>query len=162
MTIQHIGKRAITLYIPEHELVDLAMSPAAIGKPEALKLLEIALEDHGFDGWETAELEIYAGQSAVLLFARRKSGSPRHFYFGEFEQLISAAHLCPEALPSTLCRLKGGYLLTVYPFEGDAPPPILSEYGQELGSSAYLTAHLAEQDAALLPTGALARLRTHF
>ena len=162
MTIQHIGNRAITLYIPEHELRDLALHPAAIGKAEALELLALAFEDHRLDGWETAELEIYTGHSAVLLFARRKSGSPRHFIFDDFEQLIQAAHLCKDALPSVLCRREGKYILTVYPFEGDAPPSVLSEYGQELCASAYLTTHLIEQGTALLPLGALTHLREHF
>jgi len=162
MTIQHIGTRALTLYIPEHELVDLALNPAAIGRAEALELLALALEKKHLTGWETAELEVYTGTHAVLLFARRKSGSPRHFYFADFEQLVTGAHLCSDALPSILCRWGRGYVLTVYPFAGDRPPAVLSEYGADLGSSVYLAAHLIEQGAALLPTGALACLRNYF
>jgi len=162
MTIQRIGTRAITLYIPEHELLDLALNPAAIGRAEALELLALALEEHRLADWETAELEVYVGGRAVLLFARRKSGSPRHFYFTDFERLVTVSHLCPDALPSTLCRWKRGYLLTVYPFEGDRPPAVLSEYGAEMGSSAHLAAHLIEQGAALVSAGALLCLRVHF
>jgi len=162
MTIQHIGTRAITLYIPEQELRSLNFSPDAIGRPEAMELLALALDKRHLTGWEAAELEVYAGVNAILLFARRKSGSPRHVYFADFEALVTAAHLCPDVLPSTLCRWADGYILTVYPFEGDAPPAVLSEYGQELGSSAYLSAHLVEQGAALVPAGALACLRAHF
>jgi hypothetical protein len=162
MIIQHIGTRAISLYIPEQELRDLDICPAAIGRAEALELLSRALAEKHLVGWEAAELEIYPGKNAVLLFARRKSGSPRHFLFRDFEDLLTAAHLCPDVLPSLLCRIKAGYLLTVYPFEGDLPPAVLCEYGEALGSSAYLPAHLLEQGAALLPTGALACLRTHF
>ena len=162
MTIQHIGTRAISLYIPEQELRALALSPAAIGQREALALLTKALAENHLPGWEAAELEIYTGKSAVLLFARRKSGSPRHFYFSDFEELITAAHLCPETLPSILCRAEGGYLLTVYPFEGERPPSVLCEYGQEFGGSPYLSFHLMEQGDVLLPSGALALLRGHF
>jgi len=152
----------MSLYINEHELTELNLRPSSIGREEARWLLAIALEEKHLIGWEAAELEVYAGASAVLLFARRKSGSPRHFRFTDFEQLVTAAHLCRDILPSTLCRRDGGYLLTVYPFEGDTPPMVLSEYGQEAGSSAYLSAHLTEQGAALLPAHALARLREHF
>jgi len=162
MTIQHIGTRAISLYIPAHELQDFDLTPAAIGRPEALELLTRALSENHLSGWEAAELEIYTGKSAVLLFARRKSGSPHHFYFSNFEELITAVHLCPDALPSVLFQAKGGYLLTVYPFEGDRPPAVLCEYGQALGSSAYLPVHLIEQGEALLPSGAIALLRKHF
>jgi len=162
MTIQRIGTGAITLYIPEHELRDLNLSPAEIGQSEALELLALALKEDRLTGWEAAELEVYAGKCAVLLFARRKSGSPRHFFFDDFEALITASHLCPEALPSILCQAKGGYLLTIYPFEGDLPPAALCEYGEAFGNSVYLSAHLIEQGAALLPTGALGCLREHF
>ena len=163
MKIQHIGTRAITLYIPEQELAALNLHPAAIGRPEAMELLALALEkSHPVSGWEAAELEVYTGKSAVLLFARRRAGSPRHFVFAAFEQLVTASHLCPDTLPSMLSRGAGGYILTVYPFEGDRPPAVLSEYGEELGSCAYLPAHLLEQGATLIPTGALACLRTHF
>jgi len=162
MMIQHIGTRAISLYISEQELKALDLTPAAVGRGEALELLALALEERHLTSWEAAELEIYVGNSAVLLFARRRSGSPRHYYFADFELLITASHLCPDALPSSLCRGGGGYVLTVYPFEGDTPPAVLSEYGQELGSSAYLPTHLTEQGSALLQSGALAQLRAHF
>ena len=162
MTIQHIGTRAITLYIPEKELRSLNLSPNAIGQAEAMELLALALEEKHLPGWEAAELEVYTGTDAILLFARRKSGSPRHVYFDDFETLITAAHLCPDVLPSILCRWRGGYILTVYPFEGDASPAVLSEYGQDLGGSACLATHLIEQGAALVSNGALACLRAHF
>jgi len=162
MIIQHIGTRAISLYIPEQELREMDINPAAIGRAEALELLAMAFQESRLSGWEAAELEIYTGKDAVLLFARRKSGSPRHFYFADFEELVTAAHLCPDELPSLLCRARGGYLLTVYPFEGDLPPAVLCEYGEALGSSAYLPTHLEEQGAALLPADAISRLRAHF
>ena len=162
MTIQHIGTRALTLYIPEQELIAFNLQPASIGRKEAIKLLSIALEAKHIGSWEAAELEVYTGKSAVLLFARRKSGAPRHFYFQDFEALVTVASLCPDALPSSLYRVADGYLLTVYPFEGDHPPAVLSEYGEERGTSNHLPAHLSEQGAALLPSGALASLRAYF
>ena len=162
MTVSHIGNRAMSLYITEGELKALNLAPAQIGRDEALSLLAIALNENRLDGWEAAELEIYPGRDAVLLFARRKSGRPRHFWFSDFEYLVRAAHLCPDALPSVLCSVKGGYLLTVYPFEGDNPPAPLYEFGREFGQETYLIAHLLEQGAALMPSGALAHLQTHF
>jgi len=162
MTIQHIGTRAITLYLSERELTERNLHPAAIGRTEALELLALALEERRLADWEAAELEVYAGANAVLLFIRRKSGSPRHFYFADFEALIIAAHLCQDVLSSALFRVAGGYVLTVYPFEGDPPPSVFSEYGEDWGGSVYLLAHLIEQETALIPTGALASLRTHF
>ena len=162
MTISHIGNRAMSLYISAGELQALNLTPTQIGRTEAERLLEIALKENHLTGWEVAEFEVYPGRDAVLLFARRRSGQPRHFWFSDFEALIQAVHLCPDALPSALSRYQKGYLLTIYPFEGDHPPAPLHEFGQEMGNSVYLSAHLAEQGAVLLPSGALASLRMHF
>jgi len=163
MTVQQIGIRAMALYITEQELRARNLTPAAIGRREAEALLCTALEEANLDGWEVVELEVYTGKDAVLLFARRKSGAPQHFFFADFETLISAAHLCPETLPSALSLApRGGYVLTVYPFEGDAHPAVLEEYGDPLGGSVYLVAHLLEQGAVLISAGALACLQGYF
>jgi len=162
MIISHIGNRAMSLYITEAELGERNLTIEALNQDEVQHLLAIALTESRLDGWEAAELEVFPGRDAVLLFARRKSGVPRHVLFPDFETLLSAVHLCPDALPSALSRTQNGYLLTVYPFEGENPPAVFYEFGREIGRSGYLTAHLKEQGEAILPTCAMARLRTHF
>ena len=160
--IQHIGTRALSLYITNDELKRMDFVPEQIGSQEARQILAHALKGGCLGGWAAAELTVYSGRDALLLFARRRSGKPVHFFFSDFEALIQAAHLCPELLPSSLSSVSGGYVLTVYPFEGEAPPAMLREFGDQLGQGTYLAAHLIEQRAALLPTAALAQLREHF
>ena len=162
MTISHIGARAISLYISESELKELNLIPGEIGLEEAKWLLARALEDKRLGGWEAAELTVYPGIDSVLLFARRRASAPCHFLFSDFETLITAAHICPEALPSSLSVVTEGYVLTVYPFEGETPPAVLYEFSKELENVPYLASHLREQDAVLLATSALSSLRTHF
>jgi len=162
MTIQHIGTRAVSLYISGSELTELDLAPEEIGCKEARWLLAQALEQKRLGGWEAAELTVYPGVDSVLLFARRRADSPCYFFFSDFEALITAAHLCPETLSSTLSRFAPGYVLTVYPFEGEAPPPVLYEFATELSQTPYLALHLAEQGAVLFVHGAISRLRAHF
>jgi len=162
MMIQHIGTRALSLYISNDELTQMAFEPEQIGSQEARQILAYALQEKCLGGWEAAELTVYSGRDALLLFARRRSGKPVHFFFSDFENLIQAAHLCSDPLPSSLSRVPGGYVLTVYPFEGETPPAVLREFGDQLAQGAYLAAHLIEQGAALLPNGALVQLREHF
>ena len=162
MTIQHIGSRAMSLYITESELMELDLKPEEIGLEEAKWLLARALEDGRLSGWEAAELTIYPGVDSVLLFARRRSGLPFHFFFSDFETLVALSHLCPDTLPSSLSRVRGGYVLTLYPFEGETPPAVVYEFSQEIGTAPYLVPHMKEQNALLLPVSALAYLRTHF
>jgi len=162
MTINHIGTRAMSLYITKAELCTLRLTPDIIGREEAMGLLKLALRENRLDGWEAAELEVYPGKDSILLFARRKSGAPKHFFFASFETLLQAAHLAPDMLPSSLARTQGGYVLTVYPFEGEPPPAVLYEYGETTAGAACLPAHWAEQGQMLIAGSAIACLRMHF
>ena len=162
MIVSHIGNRAMSLYITAPELQARSLCPQSLSRSDALDLLALALTENRLDGWEAAELELFPGREGVLLFARRKSGLPRHFHFSDFELLLQAVQACPDALPSTLARIEEGYLLTVYPFEGELPPFALYEFGIALGQNAYLEAHLTEQGEVLIPNAAMSALCTHF
>jgi len=152
----------MSLYITAPELYARNLSPESLNRADALDLLALALTESRLDGWEAAELELFPGREGVLLFARRKSGLPRHFQFFDFELLLQAVHTCPDTLPSTLARVQEGYLLTVYPFEGELPPSALYEFGTALGQNSYLEAHLTEQGEVLIPNAAMSALSTHF
>ena len=162
MTIQHIGTRAMSLYITEGELKALNLALADIGPREARWLLNRALAEAQLKDWAAAEITLYPGVDSVLLFARRRAAAPCHFFFSDFETLITVSHLCPEALPSSLGRVQGGYVLTVYPFEGESPPTVLHEFSKELGRAPYFAVHQGEQGGELLSVSALAYLRAHF
>jgi len=152
----------MSLYITAPELEARNLCPQSLNRSDALDLLATALAESRLDGWEAAELELFPGREGVLLFARRKSGLPRHFHFFDFETLLQAVHTCPDALPSTLARVGNGYLLTVYPFEGESPPSALYEFGIALGQNTYLEAHLTEQGEVLIPNAAMSALCIHF
>ena len=92
MIVSHIGNRAMSLYITAPELYARNLSPESLNRADALDLLALALTESRLDGWEAAELELFPGREGVLLFARRKSGLPRHFQFFDFELLLQA---CP-------------------------------------------------------------------
>lgn len=162
MIVSHIGNRALSLYITAPELRVRNLTPESLNRTTALVLLKSVLAESRLDGWDAAELALFSGREGVLLFARRKSGLPRHFYFSDFESLLQAVHSAPDALPSSLFRAPKGYLLTIYPFEGDLPPAVFYEFGRERGQSTYLEAHLAEQDEVLIPDSAMLCLRMHF
>jgi len=162
MTINHIGTRAMSLYITEAELRTYRLTPDTIGQEDAMRLLKLALMETQFNRWEAAELEVYPGKDSVLLFARRKSGVPKHFFFATFEPLVQAAHLAPELLPSSLARTEDGYVLTIYPYEGDRPPAVFYEYGEPLTGAPCLPAHWTEQGQMLITNSAIACLRGNF
>lgn len=162
MTINHIGTRAMSLYITETELRTYDLTPDTIGREDAMGLLKLALTETRLDRWEAAELEVYPGKDSVLLFARRKSGVPKHFLFPAFEVLVQVSHLVPDLLPSSLARTEAGYVLTIYPYEGDQPPAVFYEYGEPLPGASCLPAHWTEQGQMLIASSAIACLRGNF
>lgn len=162
MIIQNIGNRALSLYIDEQELGTLGLSPLSVGLREARIILDRALEDKALDNWQTAEMEVYPGKDSLLLFARRKSERPYHFRFYNSEPLIESALLCPAGLPSRLTLSPEGYILTVYPFEGDRPPSVLSEFGDSVEPEPALLAHFSEQGGEIIPFDAIGTLKEYF
>lgn len=161
MIVQNIGTRALSMYIDSDELSDLGLSPEKIGQHEANQLLRKALNEKSLKEWKAAEMEVYPGKDSILLFVRRKSTKPCYFSFSDFEALISACKLC-KPLPSSLIQIESKYLLTVYPFEGDNPPAILSEYGTQLDLSTCLAIHYEEQGQYIFMEKAIALIQKYF
>ena len=162
MIIQNIGGRALSLYIDQPELDTLGLSPESVGCQEAHKILSRALTDRAIKNWEAAEMEVFPGRDSVLLFARRKSEKPWYFRFEDSECMICAALLCPSGIPSALTASPDGYILTVYPLEGDKPPSVLSEYGDLLHIEPELSLHYAEQGGNIIRHYALDTLKQYF
>ena len=162
MIISHIGNRAVSLYITEAELKEKNLTIETINQDQVQALLNLALQESRLDGWEAAELEVFPGKDALLLFARRKSGKARHVLFANFESLVTAAHLCADELPSALSQTPAGYILTVYPFEGDVLPAVFDEYGTEIPGCNYLAEHYAEQGDTICNSRALRMIKSYF
>ena len=162
MTISNIGATALSIHISEEELQSKNLNLATIGQVEALLLFNFALKEKRLEDWEFSEIELFPGRDSLLLFARRKSGTPKHFLFDDFETLLTASKLCETSLPSTLSRTETGYLLSIYPFEGDRAPAIFYEFANEVQGAAHLSDHFAEQGRVLIAKNALQMLQTHF
>lgn len=163
MTLSHFGPAAISLYITEEELNQRNFTREALGPQEAYALLAQVLQEQSCDPWQKAEIEVYPGCDSILLFARRPSEKMRHFFFDDFEDLITLAALLPTTPDACLNRVEGGYLLSLSLFSEEAPPAILFEFAQERATSGpYLVAHLKEQGACLIAQDAIGQLKTYF
>jgi len=162
MIIQNIGARALSMYIGSDELNELGLTPDGVGRQEATQLLKEALDENAMGQWDAAELELYPGKDSLLLFVRRKSATPYYFIFDSIDAVISACLLCPARMPSSLAHMGKEYLLTVYPFEGDAPPPILYEFGENRSMSLCHFLHFTEQGTFIMKEKAIETFQKHF
>lgn len=162
MIIQNIGTRALSMYIGSDELNELGLTPDGVGQQEATQLLKEALNDNSLGQWEAAELEVYPGKDSLLLFVRRKAATPYYYIFENIDAVISACLLCPEGLPSSLAVMGDEYLLTIYPFEGDTPPSILSEFGEVRSMSQCYALHCGEQGEMIVREGAIETFKKYF
>lgn len=161
MIIQNIGTRALSMYIGSEELNELGFSPDDIGQQEANQLLKKALDDSSIKKWAAAEMEVYPGKDSLLLFVRRKSTKPFYFVFSDIEPLISACQMC-KPLPSSLNYIGNKYLLTVFPLEGDSPPAIFAEFGEQIQISICQAIHYEEQGKFILSQQAIGKIKEYF
>lgn len=162
MTISHIGSQNLSLYITESDLKEHNIDIDCFGQKEALLFLQQALEDSNTDTWKAAQVEIYPGKNSLLLFARRKTGNPSHFFFSSLENLIQVAHQAKGPIPACLYQSQGGYLLSVSPFEGDTLPYLFTEFATNLTEEHFFHLHLKEQGSLIFPDFALCQIKEHF
>jgi len=162
MDIQPIGKRNLLIFLNSEELTDLPAPPLELGTDDAAGILREALGDDCEDEWNNVYLELFAGRDSLLLVARAHSGEPRFFEFEDIEGLISASQVCPDDIISFLSYCEGSYYLIVYPWDKEAPPNVLFEYGNELTLHPNFAFYLTEHGKILSGPSALDELRRCF
>lgn len=162
MEIQHLGRSSLYIYLREDDLRQIPATPKEITDSDARDILLRALGDTADRRWQNAFLELYPGPDAVLMFARAHDNEPQCFAFGEIDALADAAQLCPDGLISYLIYNEHTYYLTVYPWESEPAPSVLSEYGSSLSVSQYLVLHLAEHGKLLSGPMAIDALKKAF
>ena len=162
MDIQPIGDRNLLIYIDGDEIAHLPAPPGSLKTDDAAVILRRALGESYKDQWQNAYLELFTGKDSLLLVARAHSGEPHFFAFDDIESLIGAAALCPDDIISFLSYCDDKYYLIVYPWDSEAPPSVLFEYGEELPLHPSYAFRLTEHGRALSGPTALDELRTCF
>lgn len=162
MEIQQIGDGKLVIYIKGEDLKNLPASPYDITTDEAADILRAALGSTYDESWDSVYFELFPGRDSLLLFALQHSGSPSYFTFGGIEPLLAAARVCPSGLISYLTYTGDTYILVVYPWNGEYPPKVLFEYGEESPRSAHYALHLSEHGKVLAGPTALDELRAAF
>lgn len=162
MNIQNIGKSCITLYIEGNELTERGVSPETLSLEQAAEFLEAALDEMGRPVWENVVIELFPGRDSVLLFARRRGGSPAFFAFDKIEPLISVSSCLDSDIPARLTYIDGSYILTVCPWEGEPVPSAFYEFGTEIKVSARYELHLREHGEEIIGDFALSVIKEFF
>lgn len=162
MDIQSIGEGKMVIYIKGDELNMLPTAPCKITTTEAADILRRALGQTYDQSWESVYFEVYPGRDSLLLFALQHYGNPAFFSFMSIEQLIDAAKACPSGIISYLTCINDMYILIVYPWNGEYPPKVLYEFGQELNRPPNFSLHLSEHSTVLSGPAALDEMRSIF
>jgi len=142
--------------------MDLPVPPMELKTDDAADILREALGESCSDQWQNVFLELFAGRDSLLLVARAHSGTPYFFMFRDIECLIDAAKLCPDDIISFLSYCGDCYYLIVYPWDREAPPNALYEYGEEFPLHPNYAFHLTEHGNVLLGPSALDEIRKRF
>lgn len=162
MDIQPIGDDKLVIYMNGEEIKRLPAPPCKMTTLEASDILRRALGATYDQSWESVYFEIFPGHDSLLLFALQHSGCPSYFTFPSIESLISAAEACPPGVISYLASLDDTYILIVYPWNGECPPSVLHEFGEEIVRPSHFALHLSEHADILAGPTALDEVRAAF
>ncbi|SHI22727.1 hypothetical protein SAMN02745823_03634 [Sporobacter termitidis DSM 10068] len=162
MDVQPIGDDKLVIYLDSDEVKNLPAPPCEITTDEASDILRLALGSTYDQGWESVYFELFPGRDSLLLFALQHSGNPYYYVFPGIEPLIAAAAACPSGLISYLTYIGDTYILIVYPWNGEYPPQVLYEYGEELTRPAHYALHLSEHSTVIAGPTALDELHAAF
>ena len=162
MVVQAINDSSLAIYLDKDEIANRAAQIADINEAQALFIIQTALSELGYPNWENYCLEIFPGRDSFLLFATAYSGKPYFYVFENIEILICASKVCPPGLISSVTYYNEKYILTVYTYNNDVPPGVLSEYGMPLDAPAEYAFHLEEHGKSIACNHALNLFRERF
>jgi len=112
-----------------------------------------------------AMYEVFGGAEGAIVFARRCRGEPSYFWFESFELLIEAAIAAsPQArdVITYLVWLDGRYCLIFYPWDGEAAPATLGEFGEAVEAPPNYARHAMEHGRVIMGPAALREMAQVF
>ena len=148
----------VALSLTDEEL--LSRSPdGVITNVDARRIIRRELELAGFEPWPFVEIELFMGSDAMLIMAR-PARAVHCFAFESFEDLLSTA-LHGADCDSCLVFYAGKYSLIVNVGQRELPPALF-EFGEHIGASNHLSAHIIEHGEVIIAKNALGALRDKF
>ena len=157
MDVQTIGSHAFMVYINSKELKENSLLPRDVDEHSAKKLLSSLIDDG-----TPVSIESYPGQDELLIFVRRCAGRPEFYRFDDFNSVLAAAHAMRSDAVSSLYSADGGYVLAVYPWNGDDGTNACVEFGDAMDVLPDYDAYLAEHGKLLISDNAFAFLQQIF
>ena len=162
MDIQFISRASYAVYIGEEELTQRGICPASVTKEQLEPILSPIFEHSSGSFEKNVYFELYPGKNDVLVFIRFASGRTEFFSFQDFEILLTAVKECSDTLPAELINLENTYILAISPWEGDAIPASLFEFGEKLPYPPAYLYHLREHGNIIIKNYAIGRLKQLF
>jgi negative regulator of genetic competence, sporulation and motility len=161
MTIQPINEFDVALFIGRKDLEQRGLSPEILNMKDAKKLAHEAFNDAGIEVDGSLEIEAFAAESGVLVFARRLSPVPAVFVFPDFETLLEAVEaLGDPGETASITYLDGWWYASIAANNRSAQ--LLGEYGERLECGAAFAAHLKEHGDTVLNEKRTGLLRAYF
>ncbi len=160
MTIQPINEYDIALFIGKTDLEERGLSCDALSMSDAQKMAREAFVSAGLECGKNLEIEAYASNCGVLVFARKAHPVTRVWVFSSFEEFIDA--LCALGEPgckASVVHYEGKwYISTCSDFAAD----VLDEYAQRCERGMLFSEHLREHGVLVLDNASTCVLASYF
>lgn len=148
MDIHIINKSTYSVFLPNSDILK------PLSGDEAINFVRSALSV----GLKAGEVSMFSGKGGYLFFVREAKTVPELYAFASVEELIDASE--GVDMPSSLYFYDGQYILSLFPLYSSAHR--FGEFGTRLRSNPELWLHIKEHGKALIPSGALGRIKEVF
>lgn len=159
MNIHTITPSSLAIYLSGEDLCNTP--PSALDASQTANFVKSALRRLGKPDCINMYLEVFPGETDLLLFAQLETEQPVMYAFEDFESIISAAGLYRETPPSSLYFHREKYILVLYPWYA-TNTDLLAEYGERLDYPPAYRLHFSEHGSVLIEGNALEIIANNF
>lgn len=160
MTIHNISPDSVAMFIGSGELEQEGLDVLSLDIESAAKFAREAFLKAGIAVSPGMEIDAFAGDCGILVFAQLVRNLPVFYRFFDFENLLSAASAAESGITGRLYLLDGAWWLCVT--GGWEHSAIFSEFGERVPRDAAFSAVLRERGTCVFEEQAIDCFREKF
>ena len=148
------------LYLDSTDFEKYHIDPSSVSAEQAMDILSRSCDSFSPSPLAAAEIELFPGNSDLLMFIRANFASPVFYSFESIDDIVRAVQELPNDTVSSLLLFEGNYLLAIWP--EDNSHCSISEFAHLADTSPNFALHIFEHSKELLAGNAVSELKKIF
>ena len=160
MIIHNTKNSFFMLYLDSTDFEKYHIDPSSVSAEQAMDILSRSCASFSPSPLAAAEIELFPGNSDLLMFIRANLASPVFYSFDSIDDIVRAVQELPNDTVSSLLLFEGNYLLVIWP--EDNSHCSISEFAHLTDASSNFALHIFEHAKKLLAGNAVSELKKIF